>query len=206
MRQELNRFGEKMQKIFLWLKLETGGLGDRLESGELGCEKYPVFEVSAIITDSELTEIDTYRAAVFAEDADINSSTEYALKIHKESGLISEVMDSGIMIEDAERIIIEKLKMCGAEPFGSYQVGVSAHLAGQSLAHEQAFILTKMPRLKKFLHHYPLDVASLMMGLSEWGGESIQDRWALCDYDDTNPNSKIRRAIQGAKFIRNCIQ
>ena len=81
--------------ILIWLKLETGGLSSLVsEKNILGSEYFPILEVSAIITDTEMNEITTYRQAIFQESSEVDKCSEKALKMHNATGLIDEA-DSG---------------------------------------------------------------------------------------------------------------
>ncbi|MCY9861316.1 hypothetical protein OTK49_02145 [Vibrio coralliirubri] len=191
--------------LFLWLKLETGGLASAMEGDTKGSQCYPIFEAIAVVTDMELNEIESYRKAVYQDDADIMRSHSDAFQMHTQSGLLSEVADSGSYLSDIERELIELLQSCGAEPF-SYQASAVAVLAGQNMSnHELQFVIDQMPSLRRFLHYSVFDLSTLMMGEAIWMPEAVHEREAYCDWSDDSPKAKVTRMIQNAKYFKNSL-
>ncbi|EGR2227525.1 hypothetical protein DZF79_04550 [Vibrio parahaemolyticus] len=192
--------------ILLWLKLETGGLSSLVsEKNILGSEYYPILQVSAIITDTEMNEITTYRQAIFQESSEIDKCSDKALQMHNATGLIDEVRESGVTLKQAEIDIIELLVEAGAEA-SSQGVNV-AFLAGQNVsAHENQFLIYQMPTLKNFLHFSNLDIAAIGLAQNLWNPESASEMGMYTDWSDDSPNAKIRRTIQSAKYYKNKIE
>ncbi|MDS1821566.1 hypothetical protein QX249_12910 [Vibrio parahaemolyticus] len=192
--------------ILLWLKLETGGLSSLVsEKNILGSEYYPILQVSAIITDTEMNEITTYRQAIFQESSEIDKCSDKALQMHNATGLIDEVRESGVTLKQAEIDIIELLVEAGAEAL-SQGVNV-AFLAGQNVsAHENQFLIYQMPTLKNFLHFSNLDIAAIGLAQNLWNPESASEMGMYTDWSDDSPNAKIRRTIQSAKYYKNKIE
>ncbi|MEH0791662.1 hypothetical protein KW882_05270 [Vibrio parahaemolyticus] len=192
--------------ILLWLKLETGGLSSLVsEKNILGSEYYPILQVSAIITDSEMNEITTYRQAIFQESSEIDKCSDKALQMHNATGLIDEVRESGVTLKQAEIDIIELLVEAGAEA-SSQGVNV-AFLAGQNVSvHENLFLIHQMPTLKNFLHFSNLDIAAIGLAENLWNPESALEMGVYTDWSDDSPNAKIRRTIQSAKYYKNKIE
>ncbi|MBU2898331.1 hypothetical protein [Vibrio hepatarius] len=185
--------------ILLWLKLETGGLSS------LGSEYFPILQVSAIVTDTEMNEITSYRQAIFQESSEIDKCSEKALQMHNATGLIDEVRESGVTLKQAEIDIIELLVEAGAEA-SSQGVNV-AFLAGQNVsAHENQFLIYQMPTLKNFLHFSNLDIAAIGLAQNLWNPESASEMGVYTDWSDDSPNAKIRRTIQSAKYYKNKIE
>lgn len=192
--------------ILLWLKLETGGLSSLVsEKNILGSEYYPILQVSAIITDTEMNEITTYRQAIFQESSEIDKCSDKALQMHNATGLIDEVLESGVTLKQAEIDIIELLVEAGAE---AYSQGVNvAFLAGQNVSvHENQFLIHQMPTLKNFLHFSNLDIAAIGLAQNLWNLESASEMGVYTDWSDDSPNAKIRRTIQSAKYYKNKIE
>lgn len=189
--------------VFLWLKLETGGLASIADDGIKGSAEYPIFEVVAVVTDMELNEIDSLRKVVFQDEANINRCHPDALRMHTQSGLLSEVEDSGYYLKDVEREVINLLTECGAEPFSNHASAVAV-LAGQNVnSHELQFVIEQMPALKRFLHFTTFDLATMMMGESLWKPEAAQERASYNDWSDESPKAKVTRMIQNAKYFKN---
>lgn len=192
--------------ILLWLKLETGGLSS-LVSGKniLGSKFFPILQVSAIITDTEMNEITTYRQAIFQESSEIDKCSEKALKMHNATGLIEEVRESGVSLKQAEMDIIELLVEAGVEDAAQ---GVNiAFLAGQNVSvHENQFLIHQMPTLKSFLHFSILDIAAIGLAQNLWNPESASEMGMYTDWGDDSPNAKIRRTIQSAKYYKGIIE
>ncbi len=193
--------------LLVWLKLETGGLAGPLDTdlSQLGEDVYPILEVVAILTDLDLNEVAKYRSAIFADDSEIALSSDYAMRLHHNSGLLAESQESGTLVPDAEDSILELLLSNGANPVGMRD-NQFAILAGHNVSsHEMAFMRSKMPRLAKFLHHMPLDMATFTLGMNIWA-DNVQNEFFdegadYCHYDD-GVYSKVTRNILHAKKIK----
>ena len=185
----------------LWLKLETGGFAnDDLPEGK-GSKIYPVLEVVAVLTDAMyLDEVDSFRSAIYGN---LSTCSDFASKLHKETGLISEVIKSGIELLDAETKLIEMLISHGVEPY-SRSANSVAFLAGQNInSHELLFIRDQMPRLSKFLHYSTFDLIGFCMADAMWNPVSAQDRNDQIDWYDDSPRAKVTRMISSAKHFKN---
>nr|AKN37031.1 3'-to-5' oligoribonuclease (orn) [Vibrio cyclitrophicus]AKN38260.1 3'-to-5' oligoribonuclease (orn) [Vibrio splendidus] len=146
---------------FLFLDYETGGLNGRIEGGELGCESYPIFEVAAIIADSQLNEVgEPIRIVINQSEDSIAMASDWAINTHTDSGLLDEVRTSTITLRDAELKILEELKSRG---IGKYcrKTFTGAILAGSSVAFDRSYMMAQMPELSDYLHYRQVDVSSV---------------------------------------------
>lgn len=155
-----DEFDQKNSHL-LFLDYETGGLNGRTESGALGCEHYPLLEVAAIITDSQLNEVgEPIRIAIYQDEIDLAAMSEWAIKVHTKSGLLNEVRNSKTTLQMAEELLLDKLQEYGINKY-SRDTGKGAILAGSSINFDRSYMMAQMPALNDYLHYRQVDVSSI---------------------------------------------
>ena len=189
--------------VLLWGDLETGGLNGRLDNGELGMNYYPIFEIAIIVTDLELEPIgEPLRLVIHQSDDVISRSHEWAIDTHTKSGLLKDVRESGITLEQAETLIIEYLNNLGINKYDRKKQS-GAIFAGNSISFDRSFLMCQMPTLSDFMHYRQLDISALNIAFRFWLPElanSITKEYsheALAD---------IKESIQEAKTYKEYIQ
>ncbi|MGI2002021.1 oligoribonuclease [Shewanella frigidimarina] len=155
-----------MNKMYLaWIDLETGGLNGRLDSGKLGMEFYPIFEVALIVTDEQLNHVgEPLRLVIHQTESRIADSHAWAIATHTKSGLLDEVRTSTLTLADAECRIIDHLKALGIESYNRKEKR-GAIMAGSSITFDRSYIMCQMPSLNDYLHYRQLDVSSLNLAV-----------------------------------------
>jgi oligoribonuclease (3'-5' exoribonuclease) len=187
---------------FLFGDIETGGLNGRVENGQLGMEYYPIFELAFIVTDSELNEVgEPLRIVVHQQPEDIEKSHEWALKTHKESGLISEVHDSPYTLEEAEQLIIAHLESLGFKPYDR-KTKEGLVFAGSSIMFDRSYIMCQMPKLHEFLHYRQLDVSAIALAARAFKSELEKTARKAKEYKH-EALSDIRETIDELRLYRN---
>ncbi|WP_217495112.1 oligoribonuclease [Vibrio sonorensis] len=166
----------------VWIDLETGGLNGRLENGEVGGAYYPIFEIAVKVTDTELVELcEPLRLVVYQDDEMIARSSKWALESHTESGLIKEVRESGITLDEAERILLSHLASNGVGAFDR-KAGAGAIMAGNGIHYDRFFIALQMPLLNAYLYYRQFDVSAINVGARMWNKELYEETRLAKEY------------------------
>lgn len=186
----------------LWGDIETGGLNGKLENGELGMHYYPIFEIAIIVTDLELETIgEPLRLVIHQSEEMISRSYEWAIETHTKSGLLKEVRESGITLQQAESLILEYLNDLGIKKYDRKK-RTGAIFAGNSISFDRSFIMCQMPTLSDYMHYRQFDVSAVNLAFRFWNPElagSIVKEYsheALAD---------IKESIQEAKVYKDYI-
>ena len=132
----------KLSKI-LWLDLEMTGLSPETDV---------IIEAAAIVTDSELKELETYQNVVRQPQERLDAMNSWNQKCHRKSGLYPLIASgkSLISVED-DLINLAEQHFFKEEP---------ALLAGNCIYQDRNFIKRYMPRLEKKLCYRMLDVTA----------------------------------------------
>lgn len=157
------------KNLLFWLDLETAGLNGRdKKTGIVGADHYPIFEVAGILTDEQLNPVgEPLRLVIFQEEDEIKKGDKVALEMHEKSGLLKEVRESGLTLEQAEKEILALLKKHGAKKF-STKSKQGVVMCGNSIKFDRDFIMYQMPMLDEFMHYRMLDVSAFAMGSCFW--------------------------------------
>lgn len=137
----------------VWIDCEMTGLS--LVTDQL-------VEIAAIVTDSELNEIDEGVSVVIrpADMTSLQGMDPYVLKMHTDSGLLP-LIEHGISLQEAGEVILGYVKQHVAEPR-------KAPLAGSSVYVDRGFLARDLPGLDEWLHYRLIDVSSFKEVTRRW--------------------------------------
>jgi oligoribonuclease len=137
----------------VWIDCEMTGLDP---------ERDDIVEIACIVTESDLTELDSGISLVIkpATDAGLQAMDEVVVRMHTESGLIEEIPD-GIPLADAEAQVLEYVR-------GHIPDARKAPLAGSSVYVDRGFLSRHMPDLDAHLHYRLVDVSSIKELARRW--------------------------------------
>lgn len=137
----------------VWVDCEMTGL-------ELGRDV--LVEIAAIVTDSELNELDEGISLVIRPDdlAILDDLVPIVKEMHETSGLLPEI-PGGVTTAEAEAAVLEYVKKHVAE-------ARKAPLAGSSVYVDRGFIAMQMPELDAYLHYRLVDVSSIKELVRRW--------------------------------------
>ena len=137
----------------IWLDMEMTGLDP------VRC--VPV-QVAMIITDSELSELDSMEVTIWQPDSVLGMMEPFVRKMHTDNGLLERVRASEIGLQQAERMMLTCLtRWC------AYGVGI---LAGNSIHTDRRFLQAYFPAFEGYLHYRMVDVSSLKELVLRWYG------------------------------------
>lgn len=137
----------------VWIDCEMTGLN-------LGTDR--LIEIAALVTDGDLNILgDGVDVVIHTDDAALSSMVDVVTAMHTRSGLINEVKQSTVDLATAEKMVLDYIGQHIKQP-------KTAHLAGNSIATDRAFIARDMPTLDSFLHYRMIDVSSIKELCRRW--------------------------------------
>jgi len=118
-------------------------------------------EVACVVTDGDLTELDSGIDVVIKPPAEsLDHMPDLVRQMHTNSGLLTELA-SGITLAEAQDLVLGYIKGHAAEPR-------KAPLCGNSIATDRSFIARDLPKLDDFLHYRMIDVSSIKELARRW--------------------------------------
>jgi oligoribonuclease len=154
----------------VWIDLEMTGLST--DSDE-------IVEIAAIVTEADLTEIDTGVSFVVKPgDKALENMDDFVTNMHTESGLITEI-PGGLSLSDAQAKVLAYIKVHIPEE-GKGQ------LAGSSVYVDRGFLAKYMPDIDRYLHYRLIDVSSI---------KELSRRWYPKVYFNTPDKTGNHRAL-----------
>lgn len=168
-----------------WIDLETGGLDPVLHG---------VLEIGIIVTDSRLNKLATFRALVLPNVEGNGDVGSFAEKMHRESGLLDEILHAGVSLPaaiDAAGKFLDEWKLEGEKNNGP--------MFGSSVHFDRAFLAIRAPEIAARFHYRNVDVSSFKEAFEIFGVEDITGDWprahkALEDID--------RSILEFAEYMR----
>jgi oligoribonuclease len=118
-------------------------------------------EVACVVTDGDLTELDTGVDVVIKPPAEsLDHMPDLVRQMHTSSGLLTE-LPSGITLAEAQDVVLGYIRGHVAEPR-------KAPLCGNSIATDRSFIARDLPKLDEYLHYRMIDVSSIKELARRW--------------------------------------
>jgi oligoribonuclease len=176
------------QDRLVWIDCEMTGLD--LETDQL-------VEIAAIVTEADLTELDSGISLVIRPDnlADLDNMVDVVREMHTNSGLLEEI-PNGISLAEAQEKVLDYVR-------GHIPEARKAPLAGSSVYVDRGFLAKYMPELDAHLHYRLIDVSSV---------KEIARRWYPRAYfasPEKNGNHRalgdIRESIAELRYYRDAI-
>lgn len=136
----------------VWVDLEMTGL---LPS------EHVIVEIACVVTDAQLNPLDGgISRVIFADETHLALMDSIVVKMHTESGLITEI-PNGVPLKEAEADVLDYIKSHISEPKKS-------PLAGSSVYVDRMFLQAHMPVLESYLHYRIVDVSSVKELTRRW--------------------------------------
>jgi len=171
----------------VWIDCEMTGLDPQRDE---------IVEIACIVTEADLTEVDAgVSIVVKASDAPLAAMDEVVVRMHTESGLLTEIA-SGTTVLDAERQVLDYVRSHVPE-------ARKAPLAGSSVYVDRGFLARHMPELDAHLHYRLIDVSTI---------KELARRWYPRVYFSTPPKvgnhralADIRESIAELRYYREAV-
>ncbi len=136
----------------VWIDLEMTGLS---------LERDEIVEIAAIVTESDLTEIDQgISLVVTPSQAALDNMDDFVTTMHTESGLLAEI-PHGTTLADAQAHVLSYITSHIPEQN-------KGHLAGSSVYVDRGFLAKYMPDIDQHLHYRLIDVSSIKELSRRW--------------------------------------
>ena len=137
----------------VWIDCEMTGLS--LKTDQL-------VEIAAIVTDSELNELDSGISVVVRPDdlSALDTMDPFVVKMHTDSGLLP-LISSGLALSEAGAAVLGYIKNHVPEPR-------KAPLAGSSVYVDRGFLARDLPEIDEWLHYRLVDVSSFKEVIRRW--------------------------------------
>ncbi|MDT4905931.1 MAG: oligoribonuclease [Pseudonocardiales bacterium] len=142
-----------MADRLVWIDCEMTGLDLRRDA---------LIEVAVVVTDAELNLLDDgLDVIIYAHDDVLDTMVPFVRDMHASSGLSAAVRQSAIGLGEAEKLVLDYVKVHVPEP-------KSAPLCGNSIATDRGFLARDMPDLDEYLHYRMIDVSSIKELAKRW--------------------------------------
>jgi len=141
-----------------WIDLEMTGLDSQRDV---------ILQAALIVTDAELTPLESVVIDVWQPDAAIAQMTPFVRDMHERTGLIGRVRASRVDLREAERQLMSCLTRHCTYP---------ATLCGNTVGTDLRFLERWMPAVAGYLHYRVLDVSALKIVAQRYYGSETQFR------------------------------
>lgn len=136
----------------IWLDLEMTGLNT---------EKDVIIEIATIVTDNQLNILaEGPVSAINQPQAALDGMDKWCTKQHTKSGLVERVLQSSVMVSEAEQQTLEFL--------AQYVEAGKSPMCGNTICMDRRFLARYMPTLEKYFHYRHLDVSTLKILVQQW--------------------------------------
>jgi len=121
-----------------------------------------LIEVAVIVTDDELTPLDGgIDLLIKPPAAALAQMSDFVRNMHTRSGLLREIDEGGLTLEQASAAVLDYVKSLVPEPG-------KAPLGGNSVGMDKIFLTAFMPELVDYLHYRVIDVSTLKELARRW--------------------------------------
>ncbi len=146
--------------MLVWMDLEMTGLDPVNDV---------IVEIATLITDDDLTIVAEGPDLVVAAPTEtLEKMDPYVVKMHTRSGLLQEIKDSNLTLEDAGSQTLEFIQQYVPEPR-------SVPLAGNSIGNDRRFLLRYLPEIEEYLHYRSVDVSTIKELCRRWYPDVLKE-------------------------------
>ena len=139
--------------MLVWLDLEMTGLDP---------ERHVIVEVATLVTDDELAIVATGPDLVIhASPEAMTAMDDFVRDMHTKSGLLPQIEQSTITLEDAAAQTLEFVKAHVPD-------ARTVPLCGNSIGTDRRFLAKYMPELEEHLHYRSVDVSTIKELARRW--------------------------------------
>ncbi|HVB01508.1 MAG TPA: oligoribonuclease [Acidimicrobiales bacterium] len=161
--------------MLAWMDLEMTGLDPK---------RHVIVEIATLITDDNLEIIaEGPDLVIHAGDEELAEMDDFVTNMHTASGLLQQIKDSTLTIEEAGRLTLEFLTTHIPE-------ARRVPLCGNSIAMDRRFLDHYLPEIENFLHYRSVDVTTL---------KELCKRWHPSIYGKAPQKAGNHRALEDIK-------
>lgn len=148
-----------MASVLVWMDLEMTGLDPA---------KHVIVEIATLITDDDLQIIaEGPDLVIHVSDQDLAAMDEVVLAMHTKSGLLSQIKESTISLEEAGAQTLAFLTEHIPEPR-------SVPLCGNSIGMDRRFLSVHLNEIEEFLHYRSVDVTTIKELCRRWFPQALK--------------------------------
>ena len=149
----MTTFDADSDKYMVWVDLEMTGLD---------LDKDEIIEMACIVTDKNLNIVaESPELVINVREELLNGMDEWCTRTHTESGLVEQVKESKIRIQEADEMMSEFLRKANV-PKGVCPI------AGNSVHMDKRFIDKYMKKFSAHLHYRIVDVSTIKEMAKRW--------------------------------------
>jgi len=157
--------------MLVWMDLEMTGLDPT---------KDVIVEIATLVTDDELELVAEGPDLVIATAPDkLAGMDQVVVDMHTRSGLLDQIAQSTVTLEEAGRQTLEFIKQHVPEPR-------SVPLCGNSIGTDRRFLAAYLPDIENHLHYRSIDVSTI---------KELSRRWFPAALSGTPPKAGGHRAM-----------
>ena len=146
--------------MLAWIDLEMTGLDPA---------KNVIVEIATLITNNDLEIIAEGPSLVIqATEDDLAKMDPYVIEMHTRSGLLNEIQNSEVTLEEAGKATMDFLR-------SHIDKEKTVPLAGNSIGTDRRFLAQWLPDIENFLHYRCVDVSSIKELAKRWFPEILVD-------------------------------
>ena len=139
--------------MLVWLDLEMTGLDP---------DRHVIVEIATLVTDDELAIVATGPdLVVHASPEELAAMDDFVREMHTKSGLLPQIEQSTISLEDAAAQTLEFVKSHVPD-------ARTVPLCGNSIGTDRRFLAKYMPELEDHLHYRSVDVSTIKELARRW--------------------------------------
>jgi oligoribonuclease len=139
--------------MLVWMDLEMTGLEPSREV---------IVEIATLITDDELEIIAEGPDLVIHQPDDVlERMDKFVFDMHTKSGLLPEIKDSTVTLEEAGQLTLAFIKQWVPERR-------TVPLCGNSIGTDRRFLAAYLPEIEDWLHYRSVDVSSIKELVRRW--------------------------------------
>jgi len=138
-----------------------------LEMTGLDPDRHVIVEIATIITNDNLEVVaESPDMVVYATADELSRMDDFVTDMHTKSGLLEEIKESAVSLDEAGRITLEFLAEHIDEPR-------SVPLCGNSIGTDRRFLAKQLPEVEEFLHYRSIDVSTLKELARRWNPDVL---------------------------------
>jgi oligoribonuclease len=147
--------------VLVWMDLEMTGLDPTRDV---------IVEIATLITDDDLRIIAEGPDLVIHQPDEVLAIMDpYVVDMHTRSGLLNEIKESTLTLEEAGRLTLEFIK-------SHVPSERSVPLCGNSIGMDRRFLAAYLPEIENWLHYRSVDVSSVKELVKRWYPAAISKR------------------------------
>lgn len=128
----------------------------------LDLDRHVIVEIATLVTDDELNIVAEGPDIVIAtSEEDLGAMDDVVIKMHTESGLLTEIKKSTIALQDAGAATLDFLRQHAPGPR-------KIPLCGNSIGVDRRFLQRYLPQIEDFLHYRSIDVSTVKELCKRW--------------------------------------